>query len=213
MSSTKRSGDVMRGERLLEVLAMLLLGIATVGSAWCGYQASKWNGEQADLARAASDARVESTRLFTLSVQSMSYDATFVANYAQAYQAKNTDLMKFYRTALVRPAFLPVLDEWEAEAKAGRPPANLLTNQDYIDTMYAPYYESVATSEELSLAAEEAGSYSDAFVLTTLLFAVALFFAGVTSSFRFRGVRIVLLMGAVLVIAFAAARLVDLPVQ
>lgn len=33
-----------------------------------------------------------------------------------------------------------------------------------------------------------------------------------TSSFRFRGVRIALLMGAVLSIAFAAARLVDLPV-
>jgi hypothetical protein len=34
----------------------------------------------------------------------------------------------------------------------------------------------------------------------------------VTSSFRYRGVRIFLLMGAVLAIALAAARLVDLPV-
>ena len=64
----------------------------------------------------------------------------------------------------------------------------------------------------MSLAGQEAGSNADAFVLTTLLFAVALFFAGVTSSFRFRGVRIVLLMGAVLAIALAAARLIDLPV-
>jgi hypothetical protein len=202
----------MPGEHLLEVLAMLLLGIATVGSAWCGYQASKWNGEQTSLAREASDSRVEATRLFTLATQAVSYDATFVATYAQAYQEKNTDLMTFYRTSLVRPAFLPVLDAWEAQAKAGEAPTNLLADEEYLDAQYAPYRETDARSEQLTLESGEAGENSDAFVLTTLLFAVALFFAGVTSSFRYRFVRIVLLMAAVLTIAYAAARLVDLPV-
>jgi hypothetical protein len=210
--STLDGAPVMRGERLLEILAMLLLGIATVGSAWCGYQASKWNGEQSSIARSASDARVEASRLFGLATQAVSYDASFVATYAQAYQAGNTTLTTFYRTSLVRPAFLPVLDEWEAEVKAGKAPANLLSDPAYLDAQYGPYREAEARSETLSLASEEAGNNSDAFVLTTLLFAVALFFAGVTSSFRFRTVRIFLLIGAVVTIAFAAARLIDLPV-
>ena len=180
---------------------MVLLGVATVGTAWCGYQASKWNGTEGDLARAASDTRVESTRLFTLATQAVSYDATFVATYAQAYQQKNTALMTFYRASLMRPAFAPVLDEWEAEVKAGRTPANLLTDQVYLDAQYASYREAAAKSEALTVASDAAGRNAEDFVLTTLLFAIALFFAGVTSSFRYRSVRIILLMGAVLAIA------------
>ena len=62
------------------------------------------------------------------------------------------------------------------------------------------------------MASDAAGRNAEDFVLTTLLFAIALFFAGVTSSFRYRSVRIILLMGAVLAIALAAARIIDLPV-
>jgi hypothetical protein len=137
---------------------MLLLGIATVGSAWCGYQASKWNGDQGDLARSASDARVEANRLFTLATQAVSYDAGFVATYAQAYAENNTGLMTFYRTSLMRPAFLPVLDEWEADIKAGRYPENLLANQEYINAQLAPYQAAQANSERLSLESQKAGS-------------------------------------------------------
>ena len=33
-------------DRILEILAVLLLGITTVGTAWCGYQASQWSEAQ-----------------------------------------------------------------------------------------------------------------------------------------------------------------------
>jgi len=49
-------------------------------------------------------------------------------------------------------------------------------------------------------------------VLTTLLLASALFFAGVTTSFRVRFAQVLLLFGATLMIGYAASRLVDLPV-
>src|SRR4051812_41397870 len=170
-----RSVETLRGDRVIEVLAVILLGIATVGSAWCGYQASKWNGKESDAARAASDSRVEASRLFTLAVQGVTYDATMVANYAQAYQEQNTSLVTFYRTSLIRPAFLPVLDQWEAEVRAGRAPTNLLSDQAYLDTQYGPYRAEEAKAERNTLAAQDAGLNSDDFVLTTLLFAVALF--------------------------------------
>jgi hypothetical protein len=100
------------GSRLLEIIAVLLLGLTTVGTAWCGYQASQWSGEQGDLARAASDQRVEASRLFGLATQRVSYDANFIGRYAEAEQAVNTALAEFYRMNLVRPDFLPVLDQW-----------------------------------------------------------------------------------------------------
>jgi hypothetical protein len=202
----------MRGDRMLEVLAVMLLGVATVGSAWCGYQASKWNGQESELARESSDLLVDSTRLFTLATQAVAYDASLVTQYAQAYQEENTILMEFYRASLMRPAFLPVIDAWEAEVRAGRAPANLLSDEAYLDAQYADFQATQAEAQAASAAGQEAGDNADAYVLTTLMFAVALFFAGVTSSFRFRSVRIVLLIGAVLAIALAAARLVDVPI-
>ena len=48
-------------------------------------------------------------------------------------------------------------------------------------------------------------------MLTTLILATALFFAGVTGSFRLRWLRFGLLVASSVAVAAAAARLADLP--
>ncbi len=44
--------------RMLEIIAVILLGIATVGSAFCGYEATRWNTREGDLERDAATSRV-----------------------------------------------------------------------------------------------------------------------------------------------------------
>lgn len=200
------------GERLIEIVAVLLLGIATVGTAWCGYQSSQWNGEQTDLARAASDERVEASRLFGLATQKVAYDANIVAQYAQAVVSGDTNLAQFYRKNLVRPAFVPLLDQWQADLAAGQTPQNLFENPDYINAQFADYQKAVDQSEALSAQSQQASATSDEYVITTILLAIALFFAGVTSSFRYQPARIFLVLLAVATVAVAAARLADLPI-
>jgi hypothetical protein len=70
-----------------------------------------------------------------------------------------------------------------------------------------------AQAEELIVRAEEAGRTGDSYILTTVLLATALFFAGVTSSFRYPIVRTALLTGSVLAIAAATTRVIDLPIS
>jgi hypothetical protein len=205
--STERAGN-----RLFEVLAVALLGVATIGSAWCGYQATRWNGEESELARQSSTVQVEAARQFGLATQVVSYDTNTISQYANAAAAGNTDLKQFYRETLIRPDFLPLLDEWEEQVAAGSNPENLLNDQSYLDTQLAPYRETEAQAEALSLEAQEAGNEADDYVLTTLILASALFFAGLTTSFRVRFARLLLLGGASLLIAYAAARLVDLSI-
>ena len=127
------------GSRLLEIIAVLLLGITTVGTAWCGYQASQWSGEQGDLAREASDQRVEASRLFGLASQRVSYDANLIGRYAEATQSGNTTLAQFYRTNLVRPDFLPVLDQWQTQVRAGQTPTNLFEDPAYLTAQFGDY--------------------------------------------------------------------------
>ena len=214
MSSSSKSADRrIRGDRLIEILAVVLLGVATLGSAWCGYQASRWNGEEATLAREATDLRVESSRLFGLATQKVAYDSTIVAQYAQAYIDGNEKLITFYRSTLIRPDFLPVIDQWEAQiAAGGGPPTNLFEDSEYLDAQFADYRAVDAKAEEATAASAAAGEVSDDYVLNTLLFASALFFAGITTSFRLTLPRLVLLAAAVLTIAYAASRVATLDV-
>ena len=53
--------------------------------------------------------------------------------------AGDTKLQDFIRTALVRPAFLPVLDEWRRQVAAGETPTNLLADPEYVDAQLGPY--------------------------------------------------------------------------
>jgi hypothetical protein len=207
-----RASTKTRDHRIIEVMAVLLLGVATIGSAWCGYQATRWNGEEGDLSRQASDLQVEAARQFGLATQTVSYDSSIVAQYAQAVSAGNEGLQAFIRKALVRPAFLPLLDEWRAQIAAGETPTNLLSNQEYLETQLGGYRATEVAAAAKTTASVDAGEKAEAYVLTTLLLASALFFAGVTTSFRVRFAQVLLLFGATLMIGYAASRLVDLPV-
>lgn len=201
------------GRTVLDMIAVLLLGIATVATAWCGIQSSRWNGAEADAARIENLGRIESSRLFSLASQKVAYDANMTAKYAEAVVADDEKLQTFLRSYLIRPAFLPFLNDWQARVEAGDDTVgNLFTNVEYLDAQFA---ESTAKTEESDIAAArsaEASATADDYLLTTLLTATALFFAGVTTSFGARSARFVLLAASVSVLAVTAARLVDLPV-
>lgn len=206
------STEPRRSNRFLEVIAVLLLGITTVGTAWCGYQASQWNGEQGDLARASSDQRVEANRLFGLATQKTSYDASIIAQYAEIYRGGDQTLLEFFKKTLIRPDFLPTLEAWEDQVKAGGTPTSLFSDQAYLDAQFGGYKDTAAQSEATGLASQAAGETANSYVVTTILLAVALFFAGVTSSFQFTPARVFLLILGFGTLAVAASRLADLPV-
>jgi hypothetical protein len=190
-------------DRFLELIVVLLLGITTVGTAWCGFQATRWNGQSGDLNGEASAQRVEGSRLFGLATQRIT----------EAAQQRNVPLQQFYRQSVVRPAFLPFLDRWEAAAKAGKPSVGVFEDKAYLADQFADYNKTVAAAEQASRESQEAGEVAESYVGTTILLAVALFFAGVTSSFKARFARILLLIAATGAVAVAASRIATLPIM
>jgi len=212
-SSKTEKARGIRGDRLIEIVAVVMLAVATLGSAWCGFQANQWNGKESDFGRAGTDARVEASRQFGLATQKVAYDASIVAQYAQAFIEGNDKLITFYKTTLIRPEFLPVVEKWEAAVKAdGTPPPNLFQDPAYLTAQFADYQKAEAVANDATQKGDQASALGDDYVLTTLLLASALFFAGVTTSFRLRIPRLMLLAAAGLTIAYAASRLVTLDV-
>jgi hypothetical protein len=199
-------------DRLLELIVVLLLGITTVGTAWCGFQATRWNGQSADLNGVASQQYVEGARLFGLATQRVSYDSIIVARYAEITQEGNASLLKFYRQSVVRPEFLPVLDRWQAAVRSGTSAVGVFEDETYLTSQFADYQKTVVAAQDASREGQRAGNFADGYVRTTILLAIALFFAGVTSSFRYRLARLLLLIASTGTVAVAAARIAGLPI-
>ena len=202
----------MLSDRFLEVLAVVLLGVATVGTAWCGLQSSLWNGRQDDLSNQLQDQRIEANRLFGAASQAMAYDASTLADYARAVRDDDEKAQRFYLRVLMRPQFVPFVERWQQTVEAGGQAPNLLEDKDYLTAMRGPFEAADAKVTAISQQADAAGKTADSYVLLTVVLAASLFFAGVTSSFRFPMVRLMLLTGSIACLGLSAARLVDLPI-
>jgi hypothetical protein len=198
-------------DRVLEIAAAVLLGLATFGSAWCAFEAARWNNEQADETRAATTARLEAGRRFYLGTQGIAYDASITADYAKAVAEGQTDVQAFYRDVLIRPEFLPIIDRWLEQVRNGESGANLFEDMDYIDRQFADARSIDAVAETATQRGEEAGRYADSYVQLTVFLAIALFFAGITSNFRTPKVRIALIGTAAAILVLGVVRIFGLP--
>jgi hypothetical protein len=208
-----KAAEADKQSRLLEMFTVAILGIATVASAWCAFQSSRWNDVSDDEARTATDLRVEQSRLYSQGTQIGLYDTQIVTAYASALADKNEALQTFLHDSLMRPALVPIVDDWLASIRAGATDVTgLLENPDYLDGLFGP---ANAVGEEVTAAttrSTDAGSNADGYLRTTLFMASALFFAGVVTSFKARGAKAVLLLSALMLLALGAAQIADLPV-
>jgi hypothetical protein len=158
-------------------------------------------------------ARINGSREYALATQKVTYDAASVAQYAEAVVAGNEPLQAFLRASIIRPEFLPKLDEWQAYIdETGKPPPNLVEDTDYLGALFAKSNQYDDAALAASLEGDEAGRNADDYIVTTLFMASALFFAGVTASFSSRMTRIMLLAASALTLGYAAARIAGYPI-
>jgi hypothetical protein len=180
-----------RSYRAIELGATVLLAFAAVSTAWCGYQATRWNGEQAKAAAAASATRFQAARASDLANAQTQVDvATFVA-WADAYAHDDQQLIDFYQ-ARFRAEFKPAVDAWLAT----RP----LQNADAPLTPFAmPEYKlaSAADADRLDKQAEVLAATvrqnlqrASNYVLGVVLCSVALFFGGVSTKLTSPALRV-----------------------
>ena len=165
--------------RRLEVVATVLLSLAAVATAWSGYQATRWNGEQAKAAGRTNAIRVEAARAQGLSLAQTQVDVATFVQWVDAYALERTELADFYFKRF-RDELKPAVQAWIATRPLQNPNAPL--------TPFAmPQYKLAAAAEAERLDAEAAVSAATVnrniqrasnYILGVVLFSVSLFFAG-----------------------------------
>jgi hypothetical protein len=206
-------GPPARPERLLELAAVLLLSLTTLATAWSGYQAARWSGEQSQLYARASATRIKSQQQSTAAGQRRIDDLLYFNEWLDARQSGDARLAALYRRRF-RPAFVPAFDAWIAQ----RP----FTNPKAIPgPLYMPQYRPVelARARRLDDAADDlyqegtqAKANDDHYILSTVFFAAVLFFAGISLRLDWRPLRILVLGLAGMMLLAGTTFVLTLPV-
>jgi hypothetical protein len=175
-------------------VATVVLALAALATAWSGYQANRWHGEQALAFSRANAARVESTRASNLADTQTEIDVATFTQWVDAYARHETQLAAFYRKRF-RSEFQPAVAAWIA--------THPLSNAKAPLTPFAmPNYRLAAAeqAERLQAAAEAAAAQASQdiqrannYVLAVVLFSAALFFGGISTRLQRPRPRAVLL--------------------
>ena len=189
----------------IELAAAILLALATIMAAWSAYQATRWSGVQANSYSAAGAARTEATQQNSIFAAQVQIDVMVWIEYLKQRQAGESDGAAFFEDRF-RDEFQPALTDWLALAPPGEIPPGTPFELD----SYAPESERLAfelnqQADELAAEARDANQTSDNFVLVAVIMASVLFFAGIGTKLKGRGVRLgMLAMGVVLFVAGVA---------
>lgn len=183
-----------RREHLLDIFATLLLALAAIATAWSTYQSSVWRGEQAKAQSASIAARVESTREAAVANRQVQIDVALFTQWVDAFARGEDELVQFYR-ARFREEFVPAFEAWVATKPRQNPDAPL-------SPFAMPEYRLAASVQADALEAEAAAhgrsvaayiERADDYMLAVVLFAIALFFAALSTRLRTFGSRVTLL--------------------
>jgi hypothetical protein len=210
----QRSDDEPAKAVPLELLVTLLLVVAAVATSWSSYQAARWHGEQAEATSRTNSIRVDAARAQSLAEAQTEIDvATFIA-WADADQGGDPALAAFYVDRF-RPEFAVAFQAWlqtDPFTDPGAPrtpfatPDYKLESQQEADRLDG---DEQASAAEVRDDIQVASNY----VLTVVLYAVVLFFAGISTKIESRRLRMIMLAAGFLVLIATIVWVALLPVS
>ena len=198
----------------LEVVTTLLLAVAAVATAWASYQATRWNGEQARAGSRTTALRIDAARAAGLAAEQTQIDVALFIQWVGATANDDPELEEFYIDRF-RPEFRTAFDSWIATDPLTTPGAPL-------SPFAVDEYRTAASAEvaRLDQAAERSSATvsvniqrASNYVLSVVLFSVALFFAGMSTRLRMSRLRTVTVVIGCVVFLGTAVWLATFPVS
>jgi hypothetical protein len=190
-----------RWEVLIEIVEVAVLAIVAIATAWSGYQAARWDGQQSLLYGQATADRFKADAASTYGGQELSADSAMFTAYLQARSAGDSKLEMLYIRRFT-PDYRVAFAAWlktEPFTNPAAPPG-----PGYMPQYRNPSFESAARLNTLASATFDQGTAArdtaERYVRDTVLFASVLFLVAIAQRFKVRSVRV-----ATTTIAFALA--------
>ena len=211
--TTEQSRATSRLQRL-ELAATIVLALATVATAWSGFEATRWGQEVTKATAAVNSARSAATRADGLANTQSQVDVATFSSWADAYARGETTLSDFY-FARFRAEFKPAVEAWIATMPLQNPDAPLtpFAMEEYVlEARQEAERQDQIASENAAKVRVNIQRQSN-YVLAVVLFATALFFAGASNRVSQPGLRLFVLGMGCVVFLGTLAWVATLPVS
>jgi hypothetical protein len=178
-----------------ELVAVILLSLVAVLTAWCGFQASKWGGDSSVAFNEASDARIDASNFESRARDARALDLAVYAQWVVA-EAHGDQGLADYIEARFTPHFDAAFTAWQADGRVENGP---FAREEYVPPGTKDAAAALADSDADFQTALDFNEKGDNYSLITVLFALVLFLSAIAQ----RGIsvlasRIVLGLAAVL---------------
>lgn len=158
-----------------ELIAVVLLSLVAVLTAWCGFQASEWSGNSSIAFNEASMARIDAEGFESQARDARALDLAVYAQWVVAEAGGDEALANFIQ-ARFSPEFAAAFAAWVADGRVEKGP---FARAEYVPPgtteAAAALKKAHARFDEAMLFNEKGDNYS----LITVLFALILFLAAI----------------------------------
>ena len=200
------------GQAILEILEALVLAIVAIATAWSGYQAALWTGNQSELYGQASKLRVQAEGAATTANQERLYNASTVVEWLKAEAHGDKKLADLFERRFL-PEFRPAFEAWKKTDPLNNP--NAPPGPQLMAEYRSSKTEEAARLNDQATGVFERGTrgrqYSDQYVRATVTLATVLLLMAISQRFRMRSVRVGLLVVAAFLLCFPVYHILTLP--
>jgi len=196
----------------VEIAEVIILAVVAIATAWSGYQAARWDGQQTIDYGVSSRLRSQANDASLLGGQQRLLDVSTFNTWIQAKEQGDERLADLY-VERFSPEYRVAFEAWLKTHPFTNPAAPA-------GPMFMPEYHNTETEKAQALNEQateifdegtESRETAEKYVRQTVLFATALFIIAIAQRFRYRRVRIAAVGLAGAVSLFALIGVVGLP--
>ena len=196
----------------IEIIEAVILALVAVATAWSGYQAAKWAGNRAEQYENASRLRVTAEGLATLAGQERIYDSDTFISWLVAKFDGDEEAASFFERRF-RDEYRPAFAAWlgtDPFNNAQAPPGPIFM-PEYHNAKHEQFLGLNKQAADVADQGTRSGETGDQYVRITVLLATVLLITAIGQRFRFKSVRIVCMILALLLLGLPFWQLLLLP--
>lgn len=166
-----------------ELVAVILLALVAVLTAWCGFQSTKWGGDSSVAFSEASAARIEASDYESEARDARMVDITVYTQWVIAGADDDLTLADYIQERF-SPELAVAFEAWQADGMQERGPFAM---EEYVAPGTEKAAETTKRANDLQATALDFNDKGDAYSLMTVLFALVLFLSAIAQ----RGISLV----------------------